>query len=66
MKSIMKLLMLRDPLIDYMEYIVIGAGIILFIGGIIGCFLPVLPGPGLCYLGLLCLQLRTNPPCSSQ
>lgn len=45
-----------------MEYFLIGVGIILFIGGIIGCFLPVLPGPGLCYAGLLSLQLRANPP----
>ena len=47
-----------------MEYLLIGVGFILFIGGIVGCFLPILPGPGLCYLGLLSLQLTPNPPFS--
>jgi uncharacterized protein len=37
-------------------------GIILMLGGIAGCFLPVLPGPPMSYVGLLILQLRTEPP----
>jgi len=35
---------------------------LLILVGIIGCFLPVIPGPSLGYLGLLSLQLRENPP----
>ncbi|MEL7002772.1 MAG: DUF456 domain-containing protein, partial [Bacteroidota bacterium] len=30
--------------------------------GIIGCLLPVLPGPPLSYAGLLLMQLKTEPP----
>lgn len=30
--------------------------------GIIGCLLPLLPGPPLSYIGLLIMQLRTDPP----
>ena len=32
--------------------------------GIIGCFLPVLPGPPISYVGLLLLQLTSNSPFS--
>lgn len=35
--------------------------IIVVIIGIIGCFLPLLPGPPLSYIGLLIMQLRSNP-----
>lgn len=41
-------------------WIIIGA-IFIFIG-IIGCFIPVLPGPPLGYVGLLMLQLMDDPP----
>ena len=37
-------------------------GIVLAIIGIIGCFLPVLPGPPFNYIALLCLQLSSGAP----
>lgn len=36
--------------------------IILMLGGIAGCLLPVLPGPPMSYAALLILQLRSDPP----
>jgi uncharacterized protein YqgC (DUF456 family) len=35
---------------------------ILLLAGLLGCFLPVLPGPPLSYAGLLILQLRSDTP----
>lgn len=35
---------------------------ILIIIGIVGCFLPIIPGPGLAYLGLLCMLPTSNSP----
>jgi hypothetical protein len=37
-------------------------GLILMIGGIAGCILPLLPGPPLCFLALLIQQLNGAPP----
>jgi uncharacterized protein len=37
-------------------------GIVLMLGGMVGCFLPVLPGPPLSFIALLILQLRSEPP----
>jgi len=37
-------------------------GIIFMLVGILGCFLPLLPGPPLCYLALLMQQLRSDVP----
>lgn len=34
--------------------------------GLVGCFLPVLPGPPLNYIAFLLLQLRTDPPFTSK
>ncbi len=39
-----------------MDYILIGLGIIFIISGILGCVLPVIPGPPLSYIGLLLLH----------
>jgi hypothetical protein len=39
------------------DYILLIAGIILMILGIIGCLVPVLPGPPLSFLGLILLHL---------
>jgi uncharacterized protein len=40
--------------------------IILMVAGIIGCFLPFLPGPPLSYVALLLMQLREEPPFSTR
>lgn len=37
------------------------AGILLFLS-LVGCFLPILPGPPIGFIGLLVLQLRKPPP----
>lgn len=39
------------------DYILLILGIIIMIIGIIGCLVPVLPGPALSYIGLIFLQL---------
>jgi len=39
---------------------------LLLVVGLIGCLLPILPGPPLSYLGLLLLQLRTDTPFSTR
>ncbi|GIV36787.1 MAG: membrane protein [Cyclobacteriaceae bacterium] len=36
--------------------------LVLMITGLVGCIVPLLPGPPLSYLGLLVLQLRQEPP----
>lgn len=41
-------------------------GIILMLVGLAGCVLPFLPGPPLCFLGLLVQQLQGNPPYTSK
>ena len=43
-----------------MDYILICFGIILLIIGILGCILPVIPGPPLNYLGLLLLHFTSK------
>lgn len=40
-----------------MDYFLIVIGFVLMIGGIIGCLLPVIPGPPLSFVALLVLQL---------
>lgn len=39
-----------------MDYILIALGIIFIISGLLGCILPVIPGPPLSYIGLLLLH----------
>ena len=41
------------------------AGILMFVG-VIGCFLPVLPGPPVSYGGLLLMQLQSEAPFSTK
>lgn len=40
-----------------MDYVLIAFGIIFIISGILGCVLPIIPGPPLSYIGLLLLHL---------
>lgn len=47
-----------------MDLLWIIVGIILMVVGIIGCILPFLPGPPLCFLALLVQQLRSDAPYS--
>jgi uncharacterized protein len=37
-------------------------GSLLMLGGIVGCILPFLPGPPLCYFALLLQQLKSHDP----
>ena len=39
------------------DYLLLALGIILMITGIVGCILPVVPGPPISFLGLIVLQL---------
>ncbi|WP_167619217.1 DUF456 domain-containing protein [Maribellus sediminis] len=39
-----------------MDYVLIGLGVLFMISGILGCVLPVIPGPPLSYLGVLLLH----------
>ena len=41
-------------------------GLVLMAVGILGCVLPLLPGPPLCYVALLIQQLRTDDPFTSK
>jgi uncharacterized protein len=41
-------------------------GIVLVLAGLVGCLLPLLPGPPLTYAGLLVLQLREVSPFSTK
>ena len=47
-----------------METVLIILGVLLMITGLIGAFLPVLPGLPFSYVGLLVLQLTETPPFS--
>ena len=49
-----------------METIIIVLGALLIIIGLLGSFLPVLPGPPISYVGMLLLQLTSTPPFSVQ
>jgi len=40
-----------------MDYVLIGLGVVFIISGILGCVLPIIPGPPLSYVGLLLLHL---------
>ncbi len=44
-----------------METVIIVIGALLVVAGFIGSFLPVLPGTPITYVGLLALQLATQP-----
>ena len=46
-------------------FLAVIAGVLLLVG-LIGCILPILPGPPLSYLGLLLMQLRSDTPFSTK
>ena len=43
-----------------MEILLIVISLIILVGGIVGCFLPMLPGPPLAYAGLLLMHFTTE------
>jgi uncharacterized protein YqgC (DUF456 family) len=45
-----------------MDILWIVLGIILMLAGLAGCVLPFLPGPPLCFIGILLQQLKEAPP----
>ncbi|MEI7595786.1 MAG: DUF456 domain-containing protein [Bacteroidota bacterium] len=45
-----------------MDILLIIIGIVLLIGGIIGCVAPVIPGPPISYIALILLQLTSYKP----
>ncbi|MFC2101198.1 DUF456 family protein, partial [Bacteroidota bacterium] len=47
-----------------MDFLWIAIGIIILIVGIIGCVLPVIPGPAVSFVSLLILQLKHDAPFS--
>lgn len=49
-----------------MEVVLLIIGILLIIIALIGCFIPVLPGPPLAYISLLLLQLGREVPFSTK
>lgn len=56
----MELLVLLDFAWGDLIWIIIGGAIMLL--GLLGCFVPIIPGPPLSFIGLLLLQLKQTPP----
>ena len=49
-----------------MDVLLIGIGVIFILIGLVGCFVPILPGPPLAYVSLLVLQASSKTPFSVQ
>jgi uncharacterized protein len=49
-----------------MDILWLVVAILLMVAGLAGCLLPFLPGPPLSYIGLLVMQLRSDPPFTSK
>jgi len=49
-----------------MDYVLISLGVVFIISGIMGCILPVIPGPPLSYIGLLFLHFTERYQFSSR
>jgi uncharacterized protein YqgC (DUF456 family) len=47
-----------------MDLLWIILSILFLLTGIVGCIIPLLPGPPLAYIGLLLIQLKSDPPFS--
>ena len=47
---------------EFLDFLLIGGGAILVLVGLVGCFIPVLPGPPFNYLSLVLLQFSSNAP----
>ena len=45
-----------------MDALLLTFGVVLMLAGIAGCFLPLIPGPPLCFVALLVQQLQSDPP----
>ena len=43
-----------------MDYVIIAFGILFILSGLVGCILPVLPGPPLSYIGILLLHFTSR------
>lgn len=48
-----------------MDILLLVLGVILMLVGLVGCILPFLPGPPLCFAALLIQQLQSSPPYTS-
>lgn len=48
--------------IPWTDILWISLGALLIVVGLLGCILPVIPGPPLSFFGLLLLQLKEEPP----
>lgn len=51
--------------IQWLDWVIVLISGLLMLGGLVGCFLPIVPGPPLSYVGLLLLQLKVTPPYSA-
>lgn len=49
-----------------MDYVLIALGVFFMIGGLLGCILPVIPGPPLSYVGLILLHVTEKYQYSSR
>lgn len=55
-------LLFTMPDVPWSDLLWIVLGSVLIIFGLLGCFLPVIPGPPLSFVALLLLQLKEEPP----
>lgn len=49
-----------------MDYILIGFGVVFIISGLLGCVVPIIPGPPLSYIGILLLHFTEKYQFSSK
>jgi len=51
---------------DYLPVLIVSIAIVISLIGVVGCLLPVLPGPLLCYAALLLVRFTTDIPVAWQ